>query len=144
MRGCAPCCDGRQAAAVLRDIADVDSEEGLAAIMHAGAVPGLVRLLRGGPGGPGGQALGPTMAAAALANLAQCEEVRGAITAADGIPLLVELLTYPMAESQVGRHLPLASMPFAPPFSPRMPTALDVYFILFAFSSTYSLATLHA
>eukprot|EP00873_Tetraselmis_striata_P035284 jgi/Tetstr1/455548/TSEL_042370.t1 len=41
------------------------------------------------------------MAAAALANLAQCEEVRAAITAAEGIAPLVELLTYPIEESQV-------------------------------------------
>jgi hypothetical protein len=88
-----------QAAAVLRDIADVDTEEGLTAIVAAGAVPGLVRLLRGG--GQGGAALGPTMAAAALANLAQSAEVRDAITAADGIAPLVALLAHPASESQV-------------------------------------------
>lgn len=72
------------------------------AVTRAGAVPGLVRLLRG----PTGNAPGPAMAAAALANLAQCEEVRAAITAAEGIAPLVELLTYPIEESQVKPRRP--------------------------------------
>jgi hypothetical protein len=35
-----------QAAAVIRDMADVDTDEGLAAIRVAGAIPSLVRMLK--------------------------------------------------------------------------------------------------
>mmetsp|Transcript_25237 Transcript_25237/g.70594 ORF Transcript_25237/g.70594 Transcript_25237/m.70594 type:complete len:1463 (-) Transcript_25237:203-4591(-) len=88
-----------QAAAVIRDMADVDSDEGLAAIREAGAVPCLIRLLKSSH--EGGQAMGPAMAAVALANLAQSNENRDAIQRSGGIPPLVSLLSFQGSDGQV-------------------------------------------
>uniref|UniRef100_A0A061RVG2 Catenin (Cadherin-associated protein), beta 1 n=1 Tax=Tetraselmis sp. GSL018 TaxID=582737 RepID=A0A061RVG2_9CHLO len=87
-----------QAAAVLRDMADVDCEEGLRAICASGAIPGLVKLLQTGDS----QAtVGPAMAAAAIANLAQTDSIRDEIERAGAVQPLIDLLRAPSQESQV-------------------------------------------